>query len=184
MSKILSLDDIDRNVRPKIYTQNYSKKPIIEGVKIINLTSHVGEEGDLSEIIKVGNQGEIEGISGFKIAQVNRTRLNPGSIKAWHLHFRQDEVWYLIPSGELLVGLWDVRKDSSTQGITMKLVLGGDNSQLLFIPNGVAHGSVNFIRQTVELFYFVNQRFDLKNPDEHRIPWDAKGADFWTPQRD
>ncbi len=184
MSKVLSLDDIDESTRPKIYTQNYSKKPIIEGVKIINLISHVGEEGDLSEIIKVTSGGEIEGISGFKVAQINRTMLNQGSIKAWHLHFGQDEIWYLIPTGKLLVGLWDVRKNSSTPGITMKVILGGGNSQLLFIPKGVAHGSLNLSSQTAELFYFVNQRFNLKNPDEHRIPWDAKEANFWTPQRD
>jgi len=180
----VSLDDIDENIRPKIHTQIYSKKPIIEGVRIINLISHVGEQGDLGEIIKITSGGEIEGISGFKVAQVNKTRLNQGSIKAWHLHLKQDEIWYLIPTGELLVGLWDVRKDSSTCGITMRVMLGGGNSRLLFIPKGVAHGSVNLTNYSVELFYFTNQRFDLKKPDEYRIPWDAKGADFWTSERD
>lgn len=184
MPKSLSIEDIDDKIKSKVYTQNYSKKTGIEGVRLIPLINHVGEEGDLSEIIKTDDHGNIIDFPGFTIVQINRTRLNPKSIKAWHLHFKQDEIWYVVPNAELLVGLWDVRKVSPTKNATMRIVLGGGGSPLLYIPRGVAHGSANLTNQAVELFYFVNQTFNLKDPDEHRIPWDAKGENFWTPQRD
>ncbi|MEK7518059.1 MAG: dTDP-4-dehydrorhamnose 3,5-epimerase family protein [Patescibacteria group bacterium] len=184
MSKSLSIKNIKEDIRSKIYTQNYSHKTNIEGVKIIPLTNHPGEEGDFSEIVKIDKDNQVVGLPNFTVVQINRTKLNPKSIKAWHLHFSQDEVWYVIPSCELMVGLWDVREESPTKNATMRIVLGGGNSQLLFIPKGVAHGSSNFSGKETELFYFTNQRFDIKNPDEHRIPWDALGDRFWSPKKD
>lgn len=184
MSDSLTLSDLDETLSGKIYTQNYSSKKTIDGVKIIPLEKHLAEDGDFAEIIRLSENGELEQVQGFRLAQVNRTKLNPGSLKAWHLHFNQDELWYLIPTGLLFVGLWDVRKDSPTKGVAMRIVLGGGKSNLLFIPKGVAHGSANFSPEAVELFYFVNQKFNLANPDEHRIPWDSLGTDFWAPERD
>ena len=37
---------------------------------------------------------------------------------------------------------------------------------------------------SAELLYFVDQKFDINNPDERRIPWDSLGENFWKPQRD
>lgn len=183
MRDILTIDDIDPDYKGKIYIQDYSKKTVIEGVKLIDLKNHAGEEGDFSEIVRV-KDGELEQLPGFKIAQVNRASMIPHSVKAWHLHLKQDEIWYVLPSGHLLVGLWDLRKDSGTKEVTMRLVLGGGASQLLLIPKGVAHGAANFSNKPSELFYIVNQVFDINNPDEMRISWNTKGEDFWRPQKD
>lgn len=180
----LTIDDIDGQIREKVYVQDYTKSPNIEGVKIIPLKTHSSEEGDFGEIIRIASNGEIEQVPGFRLVQVNRTHLFPGSIKAWHLHFRQDEIWYLPPNRDLFVGLWDVRKNSTTRGTLMRLTLGGGKSELLFIPRGVAHGSANFTLVDANLFYLVNEKFDIKNPDEKRLPWDQAGADFWKPKRD
>lgn len=184
MVKVLTLEDLNKKFRAQIYTQDYSKKTLIDGVKLIDLDVHVGEEGDLSEIIKINSQGEIDAVPGFKIVQINRTKLYPASIKAWHLHLDQDEIWYVIPSNQLFVGLWDLRSRSKTSGQTMRFILGGGKSQLLFIPRAVAHGSANFSKESVELFYFINQKFDETRPDEKRLHWDALGASFWSPSRD
>ena len=183
MDKALTLDDIDEKSQGNIYTQDYSAKPTIEGVKIVPVKNFVGEDGDFSEIIRMENGG-IEGIPGFELKQVNRSKLLPGAIKGWHLHFSQDDVFYLAPSDSLLVGLWDLRKDSKTNGVSMKITLGSGQSSLLFVPAGVAHGMVNITGAPVDLFYFVSEKFDPQNPDERRLPWDSLGADFWTPKRD
>lgn len=175
--------DIDEKVKDKVYIQDYSPKPKIEGVKIISLKNFVGEDGDFSELLRIGANGEIAELVDFKIAQINRSRLIPGSIKAWHIHLNQEDVWYLPPSDSLFVGLLDVRQDSSTKGVSMRINLGGGNSTLLYIPRGVAHGMKNNSKKDINLFYFVNQQFNLENPDERRIPWDTLGADFWeTPK--
>ncbi len=179
----LTLNDIDEKSRGEIYVQDYSAKPTIDGIKIIPVKNFIGEDGDFSEIIRMEN-GTVTGIEDFEVVQINRSRLLPGSIKGWHLHFQQEDIFYLPPSDSLLVGLLDLRKDSKTNGVMMKITLGAGQSSLLYIPRGVAHGMANLSNQDIELFYFVNQKFDAKNPDERRLPWNSVGEDFWQPKKD
>lgn len=166
------------------FVQDYTSAPIIDGVKVIELKNHIGEGGDFSELMRVTSNGEMESVPGFNLRQVNRSSMLPGTVKAWHFHLSQEDVWYVPPSGNLLVGLWDLRKNSTTSDVKMRLTLGAGTSRLLLIPRGVAHGAANLSMNPVELFYFMNQQFDIKNPDEHRLPWDAAGRDekgkgFW-----
>lgn len=184
MPTITTSSDIDEKFQKKIYAQDYAKKPEINGVKILKLENVVTEDGDFSELLRLNENGEMEGIAGFKPVQINRSKILPLMVKAWHLHLRQDEIWYVLPDGHLLIGLWDVRKDSPTKDTTMRVVLGGGKSKLLFIPKGVAHGCSNFSKKPANILYFVSQKFNRENPDEQRLAWDSKGADFWQPKKD
>ena len=175
-------ENIDEKYRGKVYIQDYSKKPTIEGVQVLKLNTIVGEDGDLSEVMRL-KDGEIEAIPGFKLFQVNRVQLLAGAVKAWNLHYKQDDLWLPLPPGHLFVGLWDLRENSKTKGETMRIsLMGGHN--MLYIPKGVAHGTKNMGEHTLNLLYFVDQQFNLEDPDERRLPWDALGEDFWEPQRD
>ncbi len=174
----LNLSDIEDKFQEKISSQDYSKKPAIDGVKIVELKQLVGEDGDFCELLHLDN-GLIEGFEGFSLAQVNRSLMIPGTIKAWHLHLRQDEIWYLLPNDKMLVGLYDLRKDSLTKEKEMKLLLGGGKHFLLYIPKGVAHGARNLLPTPANLFYFVDQKFNQDDPDEQRLAWDFLGKDFW-----
>lgn len=58
--------------------------------------------------------------------------------------------------------------------------MGGGVSELLHIPYGVAHGSYVISDRPVDLYVFVSQRFNIKNPDEKRMPWNSLGDGFWT----
>ncbi len=182
--RVLKKTDIDKNIRTKVYSQNYLKHRTIKDVNIIKLQNIASEEGDFGELMRLNKNNTLQSIPGFKVAQINRTHLIPGSIKAWHLHYRQDEVWYACPSDHVLVGLWDVRVNSPTYGSTMRHVLGAGTSQLIHIPHGVAHGSVVLSSKPIELYVFVNMHFKIKNHDERRFPWDSLGADFWLPRKD
>lgn len=184
MLKPLTLQDIDKKVHSIISDRNYSPKPIIQGVKLIHLERHTEEDGDFCEILRVSEKGAVEQMPAFKIAQLNRSKHNPSIVKAWHLQLRQDMLWYVSSTDHLFVGLWDIRSSSKTKGKTMRIVLGGGNSTLLFIPRGVAHGSANFIDRTVDLYYVTNKHFNPKQSDEKRLPWDFLGADFWTPSKE
>jgi dTDP-4-dehydrorhamnose 3,5-epimerase len=62
----------------------------------------------------------------------------------------------------------------------MRLVLGSGKARLLLIPRGVAHGVANLSSQPAAVIYFVNQAFNLERPDEHRLPYDLLGEDFWS----
>ncbi|HEV2339306.1 MAG TPA: dTDP-4-dehydrorhamnose 3,5-epimerase family protein [Patescibacteria group bacterium] len=174
----LTKDSIDKTLQEKISVQDYSKKPVIAGVQVKEIKNMAGEDGDFSELIRLTETGEIEGFAGFQLRQVNRSKMMPGAIKAWHLHYKQDEIQTVRPEDHLVVGLWDIREESATKGLTMKLVLGGGKSHLLLIPKGVAHGYMNVSSKPVTVLYFVSEQFLLEDPDERRLPWDSiKG--FW-----
>lgn len=180
----MTIDDIDESVRSKVYTQDYSPKTLIDGVKVIQLKHAVGEDGDFIELMRFTKDGKTELFPGFQLAQINYSTQFPESVKAWHMHLKQDEIWFVPEQSRLLAGLWDLRKDSKTKGVTNRIALGGSSNRALYIPRGVAHGSVNFSKDLGIIMYFTNSHFDKENPDEHRIPWDSLGADFWKPERD
>jgi dTDP-4-dehydrorhamnose 3,5-epimerase len=103
----------------------------------------------------------------------------PGTIKAFHLHFNQEDVWFVMPYDRLLIGLFDARENSKTYKQSMRFVMGAGRAQILYLPRGVAHGLANIWQQPANMIYFVNQQFDANQPDEQRLPWDTLGADFW-----
>lgn len=171
--------DIDASIKDKVFIQDYTPKPNIDGVKIIPLKNFVGENGDFCELMRLDSKGEWEKLPGFAPKQINRSKQYTKAVKAWHLHYNQDEVWYVPPDEHLLLGLWDVREGSPTKGILQKIPTGGGASMAVYIPRGVAHGAANFSGKKTNVFYFVNNVFDPSDPDEHRLPWDAAGAEFW-----
>lgn len=178
------LSSVNPDQKANIYRQSYDKKTMIDGVKILEIPNFVGDDSDFSELLKLGESGETEKFPGFHLRQINRTKLLPNATKAWHMHFNQDEIWYALPSQQILVGLWDLRKNSPTTGVSMRFNIGCGKSQLVFIPRGIAHGSANFTGNVVEMLYFVNNQFDITDPDEYRLHWDALGKEFWLPERD
>jgi len=132
------------------------------------------------EVARVSPEGELLARPGMRVSQVNYSRVLPGAVKAFHLHFNQEDVWFVPPTDRLLVGLLDVRQDSPTYEQRMRLVLGGGQTRMLYIPRGVAHGVANLWQQPAVLMYFVNQQFSLDEPDERRLPSDLCGPDFWS----
>jgi len=179
MTDPISKDQVSNEQQEKIFVQDYTKKPAIDGVKVVELRNVIGEDGDLTEIFHQKENGESEEFPGFFLKQINRSLVLPGAIKAWHLHFNQDDIWHILPHDRLTVAVWDVRKDSPTKGVSAKFSLGGGRSHLIYIPRGVAHGAVNHSQNSATIMYFVNQKFDIHNPDENRLPWDSLGENFW-----
>ena len=87
--------------------------------------------------------GRAAGLAGFTVRQINFSEIEPGTIKAFHLHARQTDVWYVPPGGPLLVVLIDVAPGLAHRGVLDAVVLGDGASRLLRIPPGVAHGVRN-----------------------------------------
>ena len=158
--------------------QTYGKSDNIADVKLIDFDFYSDDGGDFHEIVRLtGNRASF--LEGFEIRQINRSRFNPGLVKAFHLHMNQDEVWAVHPLDRLLVGLLDARNGSQTEGLSMRFVMGGGKSKFLYIPRGVAHGGMVLGGNPVDVIYLVNQLFSPDNPDEWRLPWDILGKDFW-----
>jgi dTDP-4-dehydrorhamnose 3,5-epimerase len=147
-------------------------------VKLIEFNLLTDDGGDFHEIARV-EKNRVNLLDGFEIRQINRSRFNPGLVKAFHLHLKQDEIWAVHPLDRLLVGLLDTRKGSQTEGAAMRLVLGGGKCRFLYIPRGVAHGGMVLGSNPVDVIYLVSEHFSPQDPDEWRLPWDTLGRDFW-----
>ena len=179
MLKPLTKDAIGREYSNDLSVQDYAKKSTIEGVQLITLNLFLDDGGSLAEMVRLDDQGNLQLIPEFKVRQTTYSQVLPGVIKAFHLHYNQEDVWFVMPYDRLLIGLFDARKDSPTYNKTMRLVMGAGRAQLLYLPRGVAHGLANPWLQPANMVYFVNQRFDAEQPDEHRLPWNTLGDDFW-----
>lgn len=175
----LALSDIITEQQKNVFVQDYSKKEPIEGVKVVEVRRMAGEDGTFEDLLRLDETGHLELFPEIQVRQINRSKLLPGSIKAWHLHFTQEDVWYVSPDDHMILGLWDTREKSPTKGKTMKIVMGNGTSRLVVVPRGVAHGVVNIASKPGTIFYFVNNQFNLANADERRLKWDALGASFW-----
>lgn len=179
MPNRLSPDAIAPEYAAVLTTQSYEPLPTIDGVRRHDLRLMIDDGGSFAEVIRVDEHGHLEAFPEFQVRQSSYSMVLPGAIKAFHLHYGQDDVWFIPPTDRMLIGLIDCRDDSPTKGVSMRLVLGGGRAQLLFIPRGVAHGGANIGLTPVTILYFVNQQFSLNDPDERRIPWDILGPDFW-----
>jgi len=160
--------------------QDYSPQEKIKDVKIVEIKRFVGEDGAFNEVVRAekGKVTSPEEFKGFEIEQINHSVVVPGTVKAWHFHYFQDEIWFIHPEGKLIVGLLDIRKESPTTGKKMRLVLGDGKAYLLFIPRGVAHGLANPYSRPAAMTYLVNNWFD--GSDEWRLPWNYQVEDdFW-----
>lgn len=171
------------DARSSLYIQDYLSKPKIEGVEIIPLRRFNDEGGSLTELGRF-TDGKLDNQS-FSLAQINYSELDPGMIKAFHIHERQTDIWFVPPGDKMLLILIDQRSDSESCGVKMRIILGDCKSQLVTIPAGVAHGCKNVSDRTARVIYFVNQKFaaDAGVCDEKRLPWDYFGPEIWdTPK--
>ena len=174
----MNRDDVSSSFRGQLRRQEYKQSKMIDGVRLIDFEFHSDEGGDFYEIARLTN-GLVNSLGSFDLKQINRSRFNPGLIKAFHLHLKQDEIWAVHPLDRLLVGLVDARKDSETEGLQMRLVMGAGKCGMLYIPRGVAHGGMALDIKPVDVIYLVNQNFSPSDPDEWRLPWNVLGNEFW-----
>lgn len=145
---------------------------MIEGVVVKDLVTHPDDRGFFREVIRVTDDFFQEGFGQF-----SHSLMYPGVAKAWHIHQRQVDWWY-VATGVLKVALYDTREESPTHGETAELLMGdGQPAKVLRVPPGVAHGCKS-IASTVNLFYVTSDVYDPT--DEGRIPHDdpAIGYDW------
>jgi len=160
--------------------QDYAAQPAIQGVEMVDLKRFTDEGGNFTELARLGN-GVHAGFPGFEVKQINYSELEPGAIKAFHIHRGQTDVWFVPPSDKMLLVLLDVRSGSPTEKVARRLVLGDGASRLVRIPPGVAHGVKNLAATRGRIIYFVDAEFQAApaETDEGRLPWDFAGAGVW-----
>jgi dTDP-4-dehydrorhamnose 3,5-epimerase len=137
---------------------------MIEGVIFKELISHNDERGFFHEIIRKTDDFFTEGFG-----QLSCSLMYTGVIKAWHIHKKQVDWWY-VAGGVVKVALYDTRPDSLSHKETMQLLMGDNQPAIVLrIPPGVAHGC-KCLNGPANLFYITS---DVYSPeDEGRIPHD------------
>ena len=164
--------------------QDYGGEDPIEGVEIVTLRRFNDDGGSMTELGRL-DDGALQQFEGFTARQVNYSSMEPGAIKAFHLHQRQTDVWFVPPSDKILLVLADVRAGSPTEGVVRRVVLGDCKSELVRIPPGVAHGARNLRADSAStIIYFVDVQFSMgEDCDEGRLPWDHFGETIWETER-
>jgi dTDP-4-dehydrorhamnose 3,5-epimerase len=176
--------DLTPAAKRAFQTQSYRPAPSIEGVEIVELKRFSDDGGSMTELTRL-TSGNPQAFKDFEIRQINYSEVEPGAIKAFHLHQHQTDIWYVPPSDRMLVVLLDVRQGAKTEGTRMRLTLGAGGSRLVRIPPGVAHGVRNLAAATGRIIYFTDVHFSPEPAmcDEGRLPWDYAGAEIWDVTR-
>jgi len=178
------MTEFNERARESYFKQDYSPKPAIEGLEIVQLRRFNDDGGAMTELGRL-DEGRLVGLEGFVVRQVNYSTMEPLAIKAFHLHDRQTDVWYVPPSDKVLLVVADVRAGSPTERVVQRIVLGDGNSRLVRIPPGVAHGVKNLrTAASSTIVYFVDVNFTTdESCDEGRLPWDHFGEEVWEVER-
>ena len=158
---------------------------MIAGVKIKKLVVHqdIPDTPQTDAVQKTGFLMEVlrddDGLLA-KFGQSTFTVAYHGTIKAFHWHEKQDDLWF-VATGRALIVLYDNRPDSPTFKKTQTLFAGADDYKLVLIPKGVAHGYKVISQEPVLLFYHTTESYNSQDPDEKRIPWNDPKINFdWS----
>ena len=144
---------------------------MIQGIKFKKLEIHQDQRGYFMELLR--DDDKLLG----RFGQASISVTNPGIIKAFHWHKKQDDVFYVI-SGRALIALYDLRKDSKTFKEKMAFEMNDDDRKLLFIPRKVAHGYKVLGKNPLIMLYFMSSSYNKGKPDEQRIDFDDKEIGF------
>ena len=136
--------------------------PEISGVRVIHLTVH---EDDRGRYVETWRREWVPGAR--EMVQGNRSRSNPGVLRAFHYHMRQIDYWYL-GDAHVMVALVDLRRSSPTAGHTWQVIAEPDDEIGVYIPPGVAHGFLAI--GPTSLSYLVDNYYD--GSDELGVAWD------------
>jgi dTDP-4-dehydrorhamnose 3,5-epimerase len=171
---------LNDDARKVLRTQQYAARPEIDGVHRVALRRFHDDGGSMIELLRLGRE-EAAGLGGFRPAQINFSTIEPGVIKAFHVHERQTDVWFVPPDARVLVVLADVRAGSPTEGTRVRQMLGDGDPALLLIPPGVAHGCRNLGSAPAVIVYLTDVHFSAApaDCDEGRLPWDFLGREIW-----
>ena len=172
-------DDMKRVLDAMSRSEGAPHRTRIHDVKVKTLVKHADARGFFTEQLKRDDLDD-DGrplICAQPFAQMSRSVVYarggnpPEPIKAFHWHRKQWDYWDVI-SGNTRVVLVDLREDSPTAGAVQVLMVGEDAPRVVAIPPLVAHGYQCLGLHDVHLVYYVTEPYDVRNPDEGRIPWD------------
>lgn len=147
----------------------------IDGVLLFPLTVHPDDRGSFTEVYRRSwLPGEEEMVQG------NLSYSSAGVLRGLHFHRSQADYWCVV-NGAALVGLFDLRVGSPTEGHKAEVPLTSEGPPAtLYIPRGVAHG---FYAETDLLLYYLVDRY-FSGEDEFGVAWDDPDVRISWPGKD
>jgi dTDP-4-dehydrorhamnose 3,5-epimerase len=108
---------------------------VIEGVRVSERRQIIDDRGKIVHMLRCDDDEYL----GF--GEVYFSWVNPGKVKAWHLHSRM-ALNYTCPVGAVRLALYDTRSASPTLGELMEVEMSADAHRLVQVPPGVWNGFV------------------------------------------
>lgn len=146
-------------------------RDLIEGVVVEPLIFRKDGRGHLVELM-TQRDGAVE-----EIVHVYQVFAEPGSVRAWVYHERQeDRLCYT--HGRFRLVLWDIRQNSPTMGQINVFDVGAANPCRITIPRFVVHGLKNTGNEMSSFVNFPTNWHDPNNPDKSRLPVGHPGVPY------
>lgn len=142
-------------------------QPEIDGVVLREIRSVPTSYGHLAEMWRADWKVDAGGVE-----QVFSSTIEPGAVTAWHAHGQTTDRLH-VAFGQLLIVLYDGRRNSSTYGTVNTWRLGAVRRGLLVVPPGVWHGVKNESGQSALLLNAVDQAYAYEGPDHWSVPPDS-----------
>lgn len=114
------------------------------------LANHPDLRGRLTEIFRR------EWRSGIDPLQWNLLHSHAGVLRGMNVHLKHDD-YYVLASGSLTLGLYDLRRSSPTYGMSATMMLSSEAPCSVVVPIGVLHGTLyheNSVMLTGRSAYF------------------------------
>lgn len=150
---------------------------MIEGVKVIDLTTNEDDRGYLIEIARPNGDPKPHGVV-HRFGQVylvgDRVR---GTVRGYHKHAELWD-WFFISHGSAKFVLKDDRPGSRTHGNMLEVIASARKPRLIVVPPGVYHGWMS-LEDDTQMVSTASHAYNHEKPDEVRIPADSFG-DVWT----
>ena len=106
---------------------------MIDGVIVKPLKQVADERGKIMHMLRCDDP------AFERFGEIYFSVVNPGAIKAWHLH-KEMPLNYAVVTGMIKLVLYDDREGSKTKGESMELFIGEDNYSLVKVPPMVVNG--------------------------------------------
>lgn|SRR3989338_8990594 len=142
---------------------------------------HGDERGFFAEIYRYP-EFKNNGI-GETFAQVSYSKSSKGIVRG--LHYQKSPMaqgkLVSVMEGEIFDVAVDIRAGSPTYGRWVSATLNAEKKNMLYIPEGFAHGFC-VLSQTVQMVYYCTQVYSLEH--ERGIRWDDPGLNIAWPVKE
>ena len=132
----------------------------IFGAYVLHRSVKRDERGSLERVFDSSEVGSR--LSGFSIAQVNRTvTARAGTVRGLHCQLPPAADIKLVTclTGSVFDVIVDLRAESDTFGQWLGVLLGGMNSRSVLVPEGCAHG-IQTLVPDVQMLYLHSAAFE------------------------